>query len=194
MKLPPNVIIARDKLTRYLLVAHPENDKSAFLALAGYTSANPDALEAAIRELVATYDAVWERRTPYGDFYRVAGILKQAGDGRDLSVVTVWIVRTDEVGSYRFVTLIPRGGSPMHPELYTRVVLTRDIPAAHLKAGDTAIYIEHLPVADGEAGAILEVFNALGETLAVVTVPLSAIETPRANYIPAVRVWDDVPA
>ncbi|NJL06662.1 MAG: DUF4926 domain-containing protein [Chloroflexaceae bacterium] len=82
----------------------------------------------------------------------------------------------------------------MHPELYTRVVLTRDIPAAHLKAGDTAIYIEHLPVADGEAGAILEVFNALGETIAVVTVPISAIESPRANYIPAVRVWEDVPA
>ena len=82
----------------------------------------------------------------------------------------------------------------MHPELYSRVVLTRAIPAAGLQAGDTAVYIEYLPVPDGEAGAILEVFNAIGETIAVVTVPISAIEPPRANYIPTVRVWDDVPA
>lgn len=88
-------------------MVHPENDKSAFLALAGYTSANPDALEAAIRKLVVTHDAVWDRRTAYGDFYRVAGIRK-AVDGRDLAVVTVWIVRPDEAGSYRFVTLIPQ--------------------------------------------------------------------------------------
>jgi hypothetical protein len=82
----------------------------------------------------------------------------------------------------------------MQPELYSRVVLTRDIPEAHLKAGDTAMYIDYLPVTDGEAGAILEVFNALGESIAVVTVPISAIEPPRANYVPSVRVVDDVQA
>ena len=107
MKLPADVIIPRDKLTRYLLVLLPEHDKSQFLAQAGDTLANPDALETAIRELVATHDAVWDRRTDYGDFYRVAGILR-AVDGRDLAVVTVWIMRTDEAGTYRFVTLIPQ--------------------------------------------------------------------------------------
>jgi hypothetical protein len=75
----------------------------------------------------------------------------------------------------------------MLPELYTRVALTRDIPEAHLQAGDTAMYIDHLPVNEGEDGAILEVFNALGESIAVVTVPISAIEPLRADYVPSVR-------
>lgn len=76
----------------------------------------------------------------------------------------------------------------MQPELYTRVVLTRDIPEANLKRGDTAMYIDYLPVKEGEAGAILEVFNALGESIDVVTVPISAIEPLRAEYIPSVRL------
>ena len=50
----------------------------------------------------------------------------------------------------------------MQPERYTRVALVRDLPEANLK--------------HGEPGAILEVFNALGESIAVVTVPISAIE------------------
>ncbi len=75
----------------------------------------------------------------------------------------------------------------MQPELYTRVALTRDIPEAHLKCDDTAMYIDYLPVKDGEAGAILEVFNALGESIDVVTVPISAIIALSADYIPSVR-------
>ncbi len=38
MKLPPNSTIAPEKITRYLLQWRPENDKSAFLARAGYKS------------------------------------------------------------------------------------------------------------------------------------------------------------
>lgn len=75
----------------------------------------------------------------------------------------------------------------MHPELYTRVMLTQDIAEANLKVGDTAMYIDYLPVEEGEAGAILEVFNALGESIDVVTVPISAIASMNANQILAVR-------
>lgn len=75
----------------------------------------------------------------------------------------------------------------MQPELYTRVVLLRDIPQANLKAGDTAMYIDYLPVETGEAGAILEVFNALGESINVVTVPISAIAPLTADQVPTVR-------
>lgn len=78
------------------------------------------------------------------------------------------------------------------PELYTRVMLTRDIPEARLKAGDTAMYIEYLPSTSGEAGAILEVFNAVGESIAVVTVPISAIEQLQAHHVPSARLLDDV--
>lgn len=75
----------------------------------------------------------------------------------------------------------------MQPELYTRVMLTQDAPEARLKAGDTAMYIDYLPVEDGEAGAILEVFNAVGESVSVVTVPISAIAPLTADYILSVR-------
>ncbi|MCA0457836.1 MAG: DUF4926 domain-containing protein [Chloroflexi bacterium] len=75
----------------------------------------------------------------------------------------------------------------MHPELYTRVALVRDVPEANLKRGDTAMYIDHAPIKDGETGAVLEVFNAVGESISVVTVPLSAIEVLRADHILTVR-------
>lgn len=78
------------------------------------------------------------------------------------------------------------------PELYTRVVLTRDVIEANLKQGDTALYIEYLPLQEGEPGAILEVFNAIGESIAVVTVPISAIAALRADYILSVRLLDSV--
>jgi len=73
------------------------------------------------------------------------------------------------------------------PELYTRVMLTRDIPKTTLKEGDTAMYIDYLPVEEGETGAILEVFNALGDSIDVVTVPISAIAPLNADQVPAVR-------
>jgi hypothetical protein len=79
------------------------------------------------------------------------------------------------------------------PELYTRVVLTRHVPEVHLKQGDMAMYIDYLPVTEGEAGAILEVFNVLGDSLAVVTVPISAIAPLSADYMPSVRLLEDVP-
>ena len=39
----------------------------------------------------------------------------------------------------------------------------------------------------GEEGAILEIFNALGESIGIATVPVSAIEPLRADQVPAVR-------
>lgn len=40
MKLPSDVVIAEEKLTQYLLVWRARNDKSAFLAQAGYELSN----------------------------------------------------------------------------------------------------------------------------------------------------------
>jgi hypothetical protein len=53
-----------------------ENAKSRFLALAGLTQENPAALEDAIRDLLANYDAIFERHDRYGDFYQVEGVRK----------------------------------------------------------------------------------------------------------------------
>jgi hypothetical protein len=76
----------------------------------------------------------------------------------------------------------------MKPELYTEVALTRDIPEQGLKQGDVALLIEYLKhPAGGEEGCILEIYNAVGESLDIATVPVSAIEALRADQVPAVR-------
>ncbi len=75
------------------------------------------------------------------------------------------------------------------PKLYQRVILKRDIPKENLKAGDLAWltdYVAH--PGGGEEGAVLEVFNILGDSIAVVTVPVSAIGVLQAGFIPAARV------
>ena len=73
-------------------------------------------------------------------------------------------------------------------ELYQDVALTRDLPEHHLKAGDIATLVDLVPhPTGGEEGCILEVFNAVGETIAVVTVPISAVEPLRADEILTVR-------
>jgi hypothetical protein len=106
MKLPEDALIAREKLTHYLLVFQQDSDKSKFLAQAGFTQANPEALELAIRQMIATHEAVFDSHNRYGDFYRVEGTL-QGVNNHDLLVVTIWIMRSEEDGLYRFVTLKP---------------------------------------------------------------------------------------
>ncbi|NJN68091.1 MAG: hypothetical protein HC884_15955 [Chloroflexaceae bacterium] len=105
MKLPPDVIIPREKLTDYLLVFRLKSDKSQFLAQAGFTRSNPDALEKAIREMIATHDATLDRQDRYGNFYRVEGTLRGVNK-RDILVVTIWILQIEK-DAYRFVTLKP---------------------------------------------------------------------------------------
>ena len=74
------------------------------------------------------------------------------------------------------------------PRLYEEVALTRDLPEENLKEGDVAVVVDYLPhPTGGKEGAILEVFNAVGESMAVVVVPISAIESLRADQVPMVR-------
>lgn len=76
----------------------------------------------------------------------------------------------------------------MKPELYTRVFVNRDVPDEGLKQGDVATVVEYVEHPEGgEEGAILEVFNAVGETLGIATVPVSAIEPLGPNLVPSVR-------
>ncbi len=77
----------------------------------------------------------------------------------------------------------------MRSKLYQEVAITRDIPDENLKTGDVAVLIDYVPhPRGGEEGAILEVFNAVGETIGVATVPASAIAPLRADQVPAVRM------
>jgi uncharacterized protein DUF6883 len=107
MRLPADaIVIPRDKLTRYLLVARAEDDKSKYLAQAGYTVAHADELEAGIRDLVSQHDAEQDASNEYGVFYRVTGDLVGL-NGRMLPVVTIWIALASAPTQYRFVTLKP---------------------------------------------------------------------------------------
>lgn len=65
----------------------------------------------------------------------------------------------------------------MNLELYQEVALTQNFPEYQLKQGDLATLVDFVPHPNGgEIGCILEVFNAVGESLKVVTVPKSAIK------------------
>ena len=106
MKLPSEIIIADEKLTRYLLVPKAKNDKSKFLAQAGFTLNNPQDLKAAIYQLAETQEAVEEEVNEYGIFYRVVDNLS-GPNGRELAVVTIWLQQKVD-GKFRFITLKPR--------------------------------------------------------------------------------------
>ncbi len=105
MKIPSDAIIPRAKLTKYLLVPLPEDDKAKFLEIGGFTQENPDALEAAIRQLIAENDAVEAFTDVFGTRYTVTGTLHGV-NGVELEAVTVWIVKIEDT-IFRFVTLIP---------------------------------------------------------------------------------------
>ena len=76
----------------------------------------------------------------------------------------------------------------MKLELYQEVALNRDFPNQKLHKGDIAMLIDYVPhPKDGEEGAILEVFNALGDTVSVVTVPVSSIAAIQPNDVLSVR-------
>lgn len=104
VRIPNDAIIPREKLTLYLLIPQQKNDKSGFLAQAGFTPENPGLLEEAIRQLISENEAILDRQNEYGAFYRVQGDLH--GPNGKLSTVTVWIQLTND-NRYRFVTLKP---------------------------------------------------------------------------------------
>lgn len=72
--------------------------------------------------------------------------------------------------------------------LYSRIALAEDLPQENLRRGDVATIIEHYEGRLGqEPGYELEVFNAVGDTIAVVTVRESQIAALRSNEILNVR-------
>jgi len=76
----------------------------------------------------------------------------------------------------------------MTMELYQEVALTRDLPEYGLRAGDVAVLVDFVPhPSDGEEGCVLEVFNAVGESFAVIAIPSSAVKVLRSDQILTVR-------
>ena len=76
----------------------------------------------------------------------------------------------------------------MKYELFTRVALETDLPERGLRRGDVATVVEHHSGSAGqEPGYSLEVFNAIGETIAVVTVRESQVAPLTSNELLHVR-------
>ena len=71
--------------------------------------------------------------------------------------------------------------------LFSRVALKTDLPEDGLQRGDVATIVDFLPGKDCEDGYALEVFTAVGETIAVVMVPQSAVEPLTADHVLSVR-------
>jgi len=76
----------------------------------------------------------------------------------------------------------------MKYELFSRVVLKTDQPEHGLRAGDLATIVEHHPGIPGqESGYSLEVFNGVGDTIAVITVRESDLAPLTPNTVLHVR-------
>jgi hypothetical protein len=76
----------------------------------------------------------------------------------------------------------------MKYKMFSRVSLTASLPKHRLRRGDVATIVEYHPGrSDQEPSYTLEVFNAVGETVGVVTVRESQIELLTAKSLLHVR-------
>jgi hypothetical protein len=105
VKLPADSLVPLDKLTRYLLVPQARADKSAFLARAGYTLQNPDALRLVLSRQILPLDAAPAGRNQFGEYFEIRGPLR-GPNGVTLRVKTIWM-RDGLSNSVRLVTLLP---------------------------------------------------------------------------------------
>ena len=73
-------------------------------------------------------------------------------------------------------------------ELYSDVILTRDVAEYGLRAGDVGTAVErHAVPGVAEEGYSVEFFDMTGNTVAVVALPASALRLPTPADRPAVR-------
>ncbi|MCA0233689.1 MAG: hypothetical protein LCH91_24740 [Bacteroidetes bacterium] len=100
-----NVVIAQDKLTRYLLIYKDRDDKSKFLEQAGYTTENWEILATDLRLLFINGKLIFEEEDEYGKKYSVSGILT-GPNSQALKVKTIWMYDTRKELT-KFITLYP---------------------------------------------------------------------------------------
>ncbi len=108
MKLPNNTRIAPEKLTQYLLIPKKRNDKSKWLAQAGYTLENWQQLENDLRVQILSLEAIAGEATKYGQAYEIRSNLT-GPNSKTVAVVTVWMTET-ATGVTKFVTMYPDKG------------------------------------------------------------------------------------
>jgi hypothetical protein len=106
MQLPHDAVIASAKLTKYLLIWREVDDKSKFLARAGYGQENWQQLDADLRNQILPIEAVLsDESNQFGDVYEIRGVLSGV-NGVNLAVVTIWMIEY-ETQKTKFITLYP---------------------------------------------------------------------------------------
>jgi hypothetical protein len=75
----------------------------------------------------------------------------------------------------------------MRFKLFQQVALAQDIPAKNLRRGDLATIVDTHPPSGGETGYSIEIFNAVGDTIAVAAVPESFLQELTDNEILHIR-------
>ena len=71
--------------------------------------------------------------------------------------------------------------------LYEDVILLKDIPTDGLRAGDIGVVVERHDVVGLEPGYSVEFFDMSGGTVAIVTLPASALRRPTSMDRPVAR-------
>jgi len=89
-----------------LLVRREVDDKSKFLAKAGYSLENWQQLEADLRNQILPLEAVPSgEQNRFGNVYEIRGVLSGV-NGVSRAVVTIWMVEF-ETQQTKFITLYP---------------------------------------------------------------------------------------
>ncbi|MGG6269745.1 DUF6883 domain-containing protein [Leptolyngbya sp. AN03gr2] len=105
MKMPSGLVIQDQKLTNYLLVYQAKDDKSEFLAGAGYTLQTWEELRQDIVKAVEGAEISEINETEWGMRFLVKSQWRGLNN-RLLNVITVWQQDTNSQ-IVRFITLYP---------------------------------------------------------------------------------------
>lgn len=105
MRLPKDALISDEKLTKYILAPKKRNDKSKWLAKAGYAPETWSILKDDLRRQVLPKSASLVETTDYGKMYEIRARLK-GPSGHTLSVCTIWMVEK-ATQTAKFITMYP---------------------------------------------------------------------------------------
>lgn len=105
MKLERAVIISDEKIKKYLLQPKKRNDKSKWLAIAGYTLKNWEQLKSDLQNQILLNDVFSVEETKYGTLYEIKGELT-GPNGITLKIRSFWM-KEFESNITKFITLYP---------------------------------------------------------------------------------------
>jgi hypothetical protein len=104
-KMPFDTVITLAKLKDYLLVWRGKDDKSKWLAIAGYTADNWRQLEKDLRLQILPLDAEFVEKTQFGQMFEIRGVLV-GPNGIQLFLRSFWLLESDSRQT-KFITLYP---------------------------------------------------------------------------------------